>query len=46
MFLSKGQYCGVSDLQAIKDDLGDDFYRSIEAFVNSFERQDFSAGGG
>ena len=34
-FCLKGQYCGVSDLQAIKDDLGDDFYRSIEAFVNS-----------
>ena len=36
-FCLKGQYCEVSDLQAIKDDLGDDFYRSIEAFVNSFE---------
>ena len=36
-FCLKGQYCGVSDLQAIKDDLGDDFYRSIEAFVNSSE---------
>ena len=36
-FCLKGQYCGVSDLQAIKDDLGDDFYRSVEAFVNSFE---------
>ena len=24
-FCLKGQYCGVSDLQAIKDDLGDDF---------------------
>ena len=31
------QYCGVSELQAIKDDLGDDFYRSVGAFVNTFE---------
>ena len=36
-FCLKAQYCGVSDLQAIKDDLGDDFYRSVGAFVNSFE---------
>ena len=28
---------GVSELQAIKDDLGDDFYRSVGAFVNTFE---------
>ena len=26
-FWLKAQYCGVSDLQAIKDDIGDDFYR-------------------
>ena len=36
-FCLKAQYCGVSDLQAIKDDLADDFYRLVEAFVNSFE---------
>ena len=35
-FCLQGQYCGVSELQPIKDDLGDDFYRSI-AFVNTFE---------
>ena len=35
VFVSK--YCGVSELQAIKDDLGDDFYRSVGAFVNTFE---------
>ena len=34
-FCLKAQYCGVSDLQAIKDDLGDEFYRSVGAFVNS-----------
>ena len=35
-FCPQAQYCGVSELQAIKDDLGDDFYRSV-AFVNTFE---------
>ena len=35
VFVSK--YCGVSELQAIKDDLGDDFYRSVGAFVNTFD---------
>ena len=35
-FCLQAQYCGVSELQAIKDDLGDDFYRSV-AFVNTFE---------
>ena len=38
MFLSPNAVCcGVSELQAIKDDLGDDFYRSVGAFVNTFE---------
>ena len=36
-FCLQAQYCGVSELQAIKDDLGDDFYRSVGAFVNTFE---------
>ena len=36
-FCPQAQYCGVSKLQAIKDDLGDDFYRSVGAFVNTFE---------
>ena len=34
---SQAQYCGVSELQATKDDLGDDFYRSVGEFVNTFE---------
>ena len=28
---------GFLSLQAIKDDLGDDFYRSVGAFVNTFD---------
>ena len=36
-FCLQTQCCGVSVLQAIKDDLGDDFYRSVGAFVNTFE---------
>ena len=28
-FCPQAQYCGVSELQATKDDLGDDFYRSV-----------------
>ena len=36
-FCLQVRYCGVSELQAIKDDLGDDFYRSVGAFVNTFE---------
>ena len=36
-FCPQAQYCGVSELQAIKDDLRDDFYRSVGAFVNTFE---------
>ena len=36
-FCLQTQCCGVSELQAIKDDLGDDFYRSVGAFVNTFE---------
>ena len=36
-FCLQTQYYGVSELQAIKDDLGDDFYRSVGAFVNTFE---------
>ena len=36
-FCLQAQYCGVSESQAIKDDLGDDFYRSVGAFVNTFE---------
>ena len=36
-FCLQAQYCGVSELHAIKDDLGDDFYRSVGAFVNTFE---------
>ena len=36
-FCLQTQHCGVSELQAIKDDLGDDFYRSVGAFVNTFE---------
>ena len=30
MFCLQARYCGVSELQAIKDDLGDDFYRWYE----------------
>ena len=33
----QAQYCEVSELQAIKDNLGDDFYQSVGAFVNTFE---------
>ena len=36
-FCLQAQYCGVSELQAIKDDLGDVFYRSVGAFVNTSE---------
>ena len=36
-FCLQTQYFVVSELQAIKDDLGDDFYRSVGAFVNTFE---------
>ena len=36
-FCLQTQYCGISELQAIKDDLGGDFYRSVGAFVNTFE---------
>ena len=36
-FCLQAQYRGVSELQAIKDDLGDDFYRSVGAFVNTFD---------
>ena len=36
-FCLQTQYCGVSELQAIKYDFGGDFYRSVGAFVNSFE---------
>ena len=36
-FCLQAQYCGVSQLHAIKDDLGDDFYQSVGAFVNTFE---------
>ena len=36
-FFLQARYCGVFELQAIKDDLGDDFYRSVGAFVNTFE---------
>ena len=28
---------GFLSLQAIKDDLGDDFYQSVGAFVNTFD---------
>ena len=37
MFLSPSAVLWVSEIQAIKDDLGDDFYRSVGAFVNTFE---------
>ena len=36
-FCVQAQYCRVSELQVIKNDLGDDFYRSVGAFVNTFE---------
>ena len=36
-FCLEAKYCGVSELKAIKDDLGDDFYQSVGAFVNTFE---------
>ena len=36
-FYLQAQCCGVSELQAIKDDLGDEFYRSVGAFLNTFE---------
>ena len=36
-FRLQAQYCGVSELQAIKVNLGDDFYPLVGAFFNSFE---------
>ena len=36
-FVSKRSVVGFYELQAIKDDLGDEFYRSVGAFVNTFE---------
>ena len=35
MFLSPGAVLWVSELNAIKDDLSDDFYRSVGASVNT-----------
>ena len=35
-FCLQAQYCMVSEVQAIKDDLGHDFYQSVGAFVNTF----------
>ena len=36
-FVSKRSIVGFLSLQAIKDDLGDDFYQSVGAFVNTFD---------